>query len=353
MVKTIPADRNNSQRHSHSQTHSCQFRNSPSRNLIYVPPRRTRSKEHSPVKVVEWCPKYSQEGREYKEKKSEESPFSIETSREQEQPQKVSKHHRRRKKENPVFGEARKALWNRLISRELDGLVDELSLETNALYSMKVLAFERVRVFVQSLYPSTSPVLFGSNAIGLSLPDSDVDILLTGLPCCLKEEASEVLAHIAVEINAMGWIVSCSTYLNAKVPVVKLELDLSVSFLQTKRRQDLFRVYNPMALSWLDSTEVKPKCTISVDITINIQGVSSVGYESTLLMKDWIEKVPSLQRVLLLLKHILSMRGFNSNFTGGIGSYCLFTMVAAYLHTHPTLEALTHEIFLKVIKWYG
>ena len=65
-------------------------------------------------------------------------------------------------------------------------------------------------------------MLFGSNAIGLSLPNSDVDILLYGLPCDIKEEASEFLAQIAVEINAMGWVVSCSTYLNAKVPIVKL-----------------------------------------------------------------------------------------------------------------------------------
>jgi DNA polymerase sigma len=75
---------------------------------------------------------------------------------------------------------------------------------------------------VQSLYPHANAVLFGSNAIGLSLPNSDVDILLYGLPCDVKEEASEFLAQIAVEINAMGWVVSCSTYLNAKVPIVKL-----------------------------------------------------------------------------------------------------------------------------------
>jgi predicted nucleotidyltransferase len=51
---------------------------------------------------------------------------------------------------------------------------------------------------VQSLYPIASAVLFGSNAIGLSLPNSDVDILLFGLPCSLKEDASDFLAQIAV-----------------------------------------------------------------------------------------------------------------------------------------------------------
>jgi non-canonical poly(A) RNA polymerase PAPD5/7 len=127
--------------------------------------------------------------------------------------------------------------------------------------------------------------LFGSNAIGLSLPNSDVDILLCGIDCTLKEDASDFLAQIAVEINAMGWVVSCSTYLSAKVPIIKLEIDPSIPFLHTKRRQDLFRVYNPAALYYLDTDKCPPGRTIKVDITININGISSIGYESTLLMK--------------------------------------------------------------------
>jgi predicted nucleotidyltransferase len=64
--------------------------------------------------------------------------------------------------------------------------VDQLNLETNSLYEFKSIAFERVRVFIQSIYPVANAILFGSNAIGLALPDSDVDILLYGLPCCVK-----------------------------------------------------------------------------------------------------------------------------------------------------------------------
>jgi hypothetical protein len=78
------------------------------------------------------------------------------------------------------------------------------------------------------------------------------------------------LAQIAVQINAMGWVVSCSTYLNAKVPIIKLEIDPSVPFLQTKRRQDLFQVYNPQALYYLDTDKTAHGRTIKVDITINI-----------------------------------------------------------------------------------
>jgi hypothetical protein len=53
----------------------------------------------------------------------------------------------------------------------------------------------------------------------------------------------EILAHLAVQINAMAWIVSCSTYLNAKVPLVKLEIDPNVEYLKTKRKCDYIPAY--------------------------------------------------------------------------------------------------------------
>ena len=70
-----------------------------------------------------------------------------------------------------------------------------------------------------------------------------------------------------------------------------------------------------------------------MDITINIEGVTSAGYESTLLMRNEMGRMPVMHKLVLMFKYILSVRGFNSNFSGGIGSYCLFVMIAAYLKT--------------------
>ena len=85
-----------------------------------------------------------------------------------------------------------------------------------------MIAFERIRYFIQSIFPQAEASLFGSNAVGLSLPSSDIDIMLTGLNSSSRDELCDYLAQIAVFINSMGWIVSCSTYLGAKVPLLKL-----------------------------------------------------------------------------------------------------------------------------------
>lgn len=135
--------------------------------------------------------------------------------------------------------------------------MDSLSTETNNLYDHKRVAFERVRYFIQSIFPTTQAVLFGSNAVGLSLPTSDIDVMLFNLPCANKEEATEILAHLAVQVHTMGWVVSCSAYLNAKVPLVKLEIDPSINYLSTKRRCDYMMgsMLDPRMLTHL---ELKP-----------------------------------------------------------------------------------------------
>jgi DNA polymerase sigma len=54
-------------------------------------------------------------------------------------------------------------------------------------------------------------------------------------------------------------------------------------------------------------------------------------------MKQWMNRYPQIHMCILALKYILAQRGFSSNFKGGIGSYCLFVMVAAYIREYPEL----------------
>jgi DNA polymerase sigma len=71
-------------------------------------------------------------------------------------------------------------------------------------------------------------------------------------------------------------------------------------------------------------------------------------------MRSYLEDNLSLQRVLLALKYSLSVRGYSENFKGGIGSYCLFVMVAAYFKEFKeTRESMDCEILLDILKFYG
>lgn len=72
------------------------------------------------------------------------------------------------------------------------------------------------------MYPYSDVVLFGSNAVGLSLPTSDIDIMLVGLPFSNRDELCFYLQQVENFISNMGWIVTYSTISQAKVPILKL-----------------------------------------------------------------------------------------------------------------------------------
>ena len=73
--------------------------------------------------------------------------------------------------------------------------------------------------------------------------------------------------------------------------------------------------------------------SIKVDLTVNLNDCN-FGSQSTELMKSWMNEYPQMHRIILAFKYILARKGFNSNFKGGIGSYCLFIMIAAYMKEH-------------------
>lgn len=71
-------------------------------------------------------------------------------------------------------------------------------------------------------------------------------------------------------------------------------------------------------------------------------------------MRNWINRIPIVQKLIILFKHILFIRSYNSNFTGGIGSYCLFVMIVAFVKSRNLEEgAEISDVFQQLLKWYG
>lgn len=60
-----------------------------------------------------------------------------------------------------------------------------------------------------------------------------------------------------------------------------------------------------------------------------------------------------MQSTLLVLKHILRRKGYSDSYTGGIGSFCLFLMVAAYCKVYPVKEENPAEVLINFLRFYG
>jgi DNA polymerase sigma len=65
---------------------------------------------------------------------------------------------------------------------------------------------------------------------GLSLPDSDIDICIIGFTDVLPENIPTILNRLSIVINKNQYLLSLKEILSAKVPVLKLILDLGLLF---------------------------------------------------------------------------------------------------------------------------
>lgn len=71
-------------------------------------------------------------------------------------------------------------------------------------------------------------------------------------------------------------------------------------------------------------------------------------------MRSWVNADPVLQRIILVFKYILAENSYNKNFSGGLGSYCLFIMIAAYfMEFRDTLPQDEGQIFLNILTFYS
>lgn len=68
--------------------------------------------------------------------------------------------------------------------------------------------------------------------------------------------------------------------MNAKAPLVKLEIDPLIGYFEMKRRSD-YQIYDPMVSYYLDIKDRKKAKNIFVDLTINLETVDAYVSPST------------------------------------------------------------------------
>lgn len=163
------------------------------------------------------------------------------------------------------------SITNLVLCNTLHKFVDHLSTASNNLIEPRTITFQRIRFFIMKLYGeyTVDAKLFGSSAAGLALPTSDIDILLTGFSLETQEEGAGLLGHLAERLKKMGWVKTCEGYLGAKVPIVKLEVDPRVGFLEVKEEWEegvnaLRGVKEVLEMK----TKIEGDVLIKVDITV-------------------------------------------------------------------------------------
>lgn len=158
--------------------------------------------------------------------------------------------------------------------------------------------------------------LFGSQATGLFLPSSDIDLVVM-----LKQTDGKT---DSVNDEEREW--------------------------RTEKQSPLFRVADALKEAWrgklsylevIEQTRVPlVKCThkpsgVSIDICFNQQ----TGVKAAALMTTFLKAMPPLRPLTFVLKYFTASRGLNEPYSGGIGSFLLQLLIVSFLQ-HRERDAI-------------
>ncbi|CAK4622896.1 unnamed protein product [Aphanomyces euteiches] len=165
---------------------------------------------------------------------------------------------------------------------------------------------------VQALWPRAQVRPYGSFVTGLSLPSSDLDLVIC-LPKVRRDEPAEAPGvlegrnaiketwqqNLARKLRSESWVVpeSVKTIPNASIPIIALQTT----------------------------------APYHVRLDISFEGPGHNGLATNDLVHSFLHELPALAPLMLVLKTFIIDRGLGVAYTGGLSSYALLLMVTRFL----------------------
>ena len=154
--------------------------------------------------------------------------------------------------------------------------------------------FNEIKDIIELNFPNYKCSLYGSFITGLSLPNSDIDILITR-----KDEEKE-------KINLQKNLLDIYTILKQKNIFTDLEM---------------INAKVPIITGLYISTK------IHVDISL----FKKNGVDAAEIINKIIAIYPEIRPLMLLIKYVIRQRNLNQIYTGGISSFIIFTLLYYYI----------------------
>ena len=206
--------------------------------------------------------------------------------------------------------------------------------------------------------------IFGSVATELALPESDMDIVVTGVNNYGNKQ--KLQSNITMLFNSIlenmnnKVLVKCAKILNTQVPIIKLTFNLSEYYDECN-----YSGQNTLPYINFDSIDsINPHLKeLSVDISISdsFDESSHLGLLQSNFVKEKLQEYPVLRPVWLMLKKLLVKYDLNDPYTGGLGSFSIFVMLYAALYFERTNSNILFQsentykarLFAYFLSYYG
>jgi non-canonical poly(A) RNA polymerase PAPD5/7 len=187
----------------------------------------------------------------------------------------------------------------------------------------------RIRATVDKHFgPGRAKVeVFGSQATGLFLPTSDIDLVVSTTP--------------AAPSSNDGTKDGSSTAKDDPTAATGQD-DAAAEYDPDEHKSDLQRFAGALRQDWIhelsyleaiEQTRIPlvkfthAPTSISVDVSFN----QTSGPPAAVLMKWYLDALPPLRPLTFVLKYFLAARGLNEPYSGGVGSFMLQLMIVSFL----------------------
>lgn len=263
------------------------------------------------------------------------------------------------------------SLMHSLLHDEIDAFCKQVAAENMIRKPYISWAVKRVTRSLQVLWPRSRTNIFGSNATGLSLPSSDVDLVVCLPPVRNLEPIKEAgilegrngiketcLQHAARYLANQEWVKndSLKTVENTAIPIIMLVVEVPhdlitsvTSHVHTPKEDSTQMAGEQSNHVHIDMVGIdnstSPKCPLvdfdngkdskSVRLDISFKSPSHTGLQTTELVKELTEQFPAVTPLALVVKQFLADRSLDQSYSGGLSSYCLVLLITRFLqHEH-------------------
>jgi hypothetical protein len=204
-------------------------------------------------------------------------------------------------------------------------------------------AVTRVTRALQDLWPRARTRVFGSEATGLALPSSDVD-LVVALPPVRQALRPIMEAGILEGRNA----IQESLVKQAARQLARQDWAAAESMLSVENT-----AVPIVSLAVRCGPHHAADQPVRVDLSFDAPG--HAGLTSAELVRELLARYPALAPLALALKQFLKERSLHHAYTGGLSSYCLLLLLAAYSKHAAALDGPLPlgRLFADVLAFYG
>ena len=265
-----------------------------------------------------------------------------------------------------------KMMYEKLLYQKISSEIDEETTQITIMVNMiqryrQSIKNELERIAIHSFSEEHKEVeahIFGSIATELALPESDMDIVVTGVnnfgnKLKLQSNITMLFNSILENVNNKV-LVKCWKILNTQVPIIKLTFNLTEYYEQCSNNENSVLPY--INFESIDSINPHLK-ELSVDVSISdtFDDFSHLGLLQSNFVREKLEEYPVLRPVCLMLKKLLVKYDLNDPYTGGLGSFSIFVMLYAALYFERTNSNILFQsentykarLFAYFLSYYG